>query len=492
MNRTALRGLDDVLRHAVARGGDAPAVVSVPGGTSLSYRQLDAAVDAVAARLRAGGGRPGELVGICLPNSVEFVVSVFAAARAGAVPAYLNSRLNATEVAALAAAARPALLITTPDRGAELADSGVRTATMSGDRLTMTGPPTEVGPPPPTGTALVRFTSGTTGTPKGVAVSTSGWLSRAVHMLAGVEVLGTGGVTLATGPLTHASGLWLLPTVLRRGCLVIMERFDEDLLAGLCARYDPSVVHLVPTMMRRVLDLEPATAALASGHRRLMYGGAPCPRPLLDEALHRFGYRMVQQYGSHELGSISFLGADEHRAPGLRSSVGWPFPGVEITVEGGEGPVSASSPWMATSVLEDGRWNTTDGSPLRTGDVGRIDDNGYLYLLDRVEGMLISGGFNVYSAEVEAAIVTHPAVAAASVFGVPDPLWGDRIIAAVTPVADVELTADSVIAWCRRTLAAYKSPKEVVFYPRLPTNSNGKISRAELAREYLAAQESPN
>jgi acyl-CoA synthetase (AMP-forming)/AMP-acid ligase II len=485
MSRTTLGGLDDVLRHAVAVAGDRPAVVAAPAGTILRYRELDAAVDTVAATLRTVV-RPGQLVGVCLPNSAEFVIAVFAVARAGAVPAYLNWRLNPAEIAGLATAAGPALLVTTPGRVAELAGVDAPLAGLSGDRLTVARTRGEPGPPPPQGTALVRFTSGTTAAPKGVAVSESGWLSRAVHLLAAVDVLRTGSRVLATGPLTHASGLWLLPTMLRGGCVVVMERFAEDQLPALCAEHDPSLVHLVPTMLRRVLDHEPAAAALAGGQRRLMYGGAPCARPLLDESLDRFGYRMVQQYGSHELGSMTFLGADEHREPELRTSVGRPFPGVAVTIDGDEGPVSATTPWMAGALLVDGRWRCGAGTPLRTGDIGRVDDDGYLYLLDRVEGLLISGGFNVYSAEVEAAIATHPGVLEAAVFGVPDPLWGDRITAAVCPADGAELTPESVIAWCRDTLAGYKCPKDVVFYPRLPRNSNGKVARAELVRRRLA------
>lgn len=486
----------DILRRAASAAPDTVAVVGTPSGASLTYGQLHAVADAVAADLRSATAiRAGEMIGICLPNSLEFVEAVLAVLASGGVPAYLNWRLSDAEVGGLTVSARLGTVVTTDARRAALSEACTTTRVgaltegelsfgleLTKDRVeTITAPPE---------TALVRFTSGTTGAPKGVAVTRLGWLMRATSLVAAVDHLDRGDTVVAPGPLTHASGLWMIPTMMRLGTLVIMESFGERLLADVCDQYHPSQVSLVPTMFRRLLDAPEAAAALARSRPTIVYGGAPSRRDLLEEVAERFGTRLMHQYGSHELGSITYLSAAEHARGEHLGSVGRPFPGVAVEVGSSpgetQGRVSGWTPWMATGILADGEWRVPDGAFIESGDIGRIDDEGFLWLIDRVEGLLISGGFNVYSTEVESAIGSCPGVADVAVFGVPDVLWGDRITAAVVPTAGSQPSGDEIKAWCRAQLAAYKCPKEIFFYESFPLNSTGKVARRQLAQECAA------
>jgi len=496
---------EDVLTLTALADPDAPAIVSLPSREVITYGELAAGAQELSRWMIGSlGVSRDDLVGLCLPNSADFVKALFGVWYARAVPTYLTWRLSEPEISQLVQLCGLDAVVTSPERVDELAHAldgqawcGVLRSNVDPSvvaeraerRASLAR--ADVLARVPYGSGLVRFTSGTTGLPKGVVVSAEGWLRRAADMLRTTAVVQRGSSTLQVGPLTHASGLWLLPTMMVGGCLVLLDRFDEDLVADACDEFHPAQVTMVPTMLRRLLDNDRAAAAIERCGTQIGYGGAPSTRALIEEAIARFGYRLSAGYGSHELGSISSLSVQDHRVPERLMSVGRPTIGVRVRVGEGdqrEGIIRASTPWMSTAMLRDGLWQRPEEEFLETGDVGRIDDNGYLYIIDRIDGLLITGGFNVYTKEVEEALTSHPDVKESAVFGEPDREWGDRIVAAVVPAANQHADEAELIRHCHKLVAGYKCPKEIIFLDELPLNANGKVHRKGLQEIYEKRQ----
>jgi acyl-CoA synthetase (AMP-forming)/AMP-acid ligase II len=350
-----------------------------------------------------------------------------------------------------------------------------------------------------TDTALVIYSSGTTGRPKGVLLNQRALVNHIAN-LAPSFPFSEGDANLVAMPLFHVGGIAYAFFGIRAGVPTILTREPEA--ATLLGALHAGATHafFVPPVIARFLDAGETATTAVSGLRYLVYGAAPMPMPLLQRALATWpDVNFVQVYGQTELcGAVTALSPADHRDPGrtnLLLSAGKAAPGTEIQIvdpatgdrlsSGEPGEIWARSDQAMSGYLN--RPETTaetisDEGWLRTGDIGRLDADDYLYIEDRLKDMIITGGENVYGPEVESVLIEHPAIADAAVIGVPDDFWGESVKAIV--VATTEVEPGDIIEFCRRHLAAYKCPRTVDFAPSLPRNASGKILKTELRQPY--------
>ncbi len=348
--------------------------------------------------------------------------------------------------------------------------------------------------------ALQLYTSGTTGRPKG-AVMTHGSILSSRHGGEEVELRDwqqpiPGEVTLLAMPCFHISGTGT--------CSIVLPEYDPTQALDLIARYNISKIFLVPAAIQIMLDHPKVGEVDFSRLKFITYGASPIPLELMKAAMERFGCGFVQMYGMTETsGTIVTLDPEDHVAEGSprMRSVGKPLPGVEVkNVDGEGGEVDTGTVGeIATRSAKNmrGYWNLPEATAstidtegwLRTGDAGYFDADGYLYIHDRVKDMIISGGENVYPAEVENAVYSHPKVADVAVIGVPDAKWGEAVKACVVVKPGETLSEAEVIAHARQHIAGFKCPKSVDFIAALPRNPSGKILRRELRAPYWEGKE---
>jgi O-succinylbenzoic acid--CoA ligase len=456
-------GLDlrvpDWLRQRAAVTPERRALIS--GERTWTFAQLDALVDAAAEQLEV---REGQRVGIRAANSVGYVVAVHALMRRGVVLVPINTRLTDEEVAW------------------QLADAEVSASAVLGDAALESLPrPGRRSPLQQTrdfdlhSWHSIVYTSGTTGRPKG-AILTYGnhwWSATASALNLGLLPDDT---WLACLPLFHVGGL----AILLRGAIcgitvVVQPRFDAAEVNRAIDAHAVTIVSVVSTMLDRMLT-ERGGRGYPSSLRCVLLGGGPAPLPLLERATAR-GVPVVQTYGLTETASQLATLAPEDALRKL-GSAGKPLMGSEIRI-GPDDEICVSGPSVSPGYVNH---PPRDGW-LHTGDLGRLDADGYLYVLDRRDDLIVSGGENVYPAEVEAALLAHPAVGEAGVIGVPDAEWGRRVTGVVVTRPGASATADELIAFCRQRIAAYKVPRDIEFRDVLPRNASGKLLRRELRTE---------
>jgi len=416
----------------------------------------------VAGALLARGLRPGDRVAFICPNSVELLCGILGAARVGIAPVPMNPGLLEEERAVILGDADPALVV----GQAEL-------------EALVDGPTAELAPAP-----LVRpmhYTSGTTGRPKGVwsGVLSEGEAVALQQDEADVWEFDGDDVLLVCSPLYHSAPLrFSLGTLLAGGDVVILDRFEADTVAHAIGDERPTLAFMVPAHLQRLFargDLPDLTS-----FRRLVHAGAPCPQPLKEAALATFPTGTVWEfYGSTE-GQFTVCAPDEWREhPG---TVGRARPGRRLEVDD-DGLIWCHAPPFARFEY----WRDPErtrqawrGDAFTAGDLGHLDD-GYLFIDSRRDDLIISGGVNVYPAEVENVISLLSGVEDVAVFGVPDDRWGQRVCAAVVGLVG----SDAVVDHARAHLAAYKCPKDVFFVDELPRTSTGKVRRSRLAAALL-------
>lgn len=477
--------LPDWLAARAAAAPDAEAVVAPEG--VLTFGGLDAEALSAARRLAAVGVAPGSRVALALGNGLPFVVLTHALARLGAVMVPLNTRLAPAEASWQLSDSRASLVVCDDAHGALAADAaraaGARVLAL--DELEA-AVPAEVALGRGTDLAApqgIIYTSATSGRPKGALLSFGNhwWSAVGSALNLGVHRDDRWLVPLPAYHVGGLAGLW-------RGAIygipvVIQDRFDPEAANHAIDVGGVTAVSVVSTMLRRMLDARgdrPYPAAL----RCVLLGGGPAPAELIERCLAA-RVPVAPTYGLTEAASqVATLRPDEvARRPG---SSGRPLLPVEVRVDGEEilvrGPTVmlgyADRPEETAAALRDG-W-------LRTGDLGRLDDDGYLYVLDRREDLIVSGGENVYPAEVEAVLLQHPAVADAGVVGVPDPQWGAAVAAAVVPRPGAQLDEASLRAFCADRLAHYKVPRRIWAADALPRGPGGKLLRRELRAQAAA------
>jgi long-chain acyl-CoA synthetase len=345
------------------------------------------------------------------------------------------------------------------------------------------------------------YTSGTTGRPKGVrsrlnavGAPIDAWRTIASGIGQGIGITGPGSTLLLTGPIYHSvQWVYTFGTLLNGSTVVVQPRFDAAAVLGDVDRHEVTHMHLVPTQMLRILRLDELTRATFSGAslRCVYHGAAPCPRWVKQAMIDWWGPILTEYYGGTEAGFLTTISSSEWlERPG---SVGRPGPNVEVTVVDDEG--RASPPRQAGVIRfrsregHDFRYHNADDKTAAAhpqpgvgtlGDVGWFDEDGYLYLSDRVIDMIVSGGVNIYPAEIEAALSEHPAVTDIAVVGLPDPEMGEQVVAVVQTLGgrplDDELVAD-LEAHCRERLAGYKCPRRWLPIDEMPRNEAGKVPK---------------
>jgi O-succinylbenzoic acid--CoA ligase len=434
----------------------------VAGGRTWTFATLDAQVDAAADALDVDVCA-GQRVAIRAANSAGFVVAVHALMRLGAVIVPVNTRLAEPEVAWELTDAGVSRVLRDADLDALLERTASHAQARRTRRFDLHA------------WHSIVYTSGTTGRPKGAILTYGNHWWSAVASALNLGLL-PDDTWLACLPLFHVGGLSILLRSAICGMTALVQpRFDAADVNRAIEQDAVSIVSVVSTMLERMLT-ERGDRAYPPSLRCVLLGGGPAPPPLLERA-SAAGLPVVQTYGLTETASQVVTLAPEAALSKL-GSAGKPLMGSEIRV-GADGEIWVNGPSVSPGYVNHA---PRDGW-LRTGDLGRLDADGYLYVLDRRDDLIVSGGENVYPAEVEAALLAHPAVAEAGVIGVLDAEWGRRVMGVVVPRPDLSPTADELIAFCRQRLAGYKVPRQIEFRTALPRNAAGKLLRRELRTE---------
>jgi fatty-acyl-CoA synthase len=483
----------DPLRFWRRISPDRVALVDRPRGERLTYAELDAAADRWAGLLRARGIGRGAIVAALAGNRRELPELFFACGRVGAALLPLNWRLSPAELKPILADARPDLLIGEA-RFRDRADGHPAWLDLDADApalLAAAHPSTEDVPISGDEPLLILYTSGSTGTPKGAILPHRQLFWNAVATTTGWE-LGDDDVAPVSTPLFHTGGWNVFATPLwhRGGTVVLLDTFDPDGFLQAVEEEGCTVALTVPTQLMMMAE-SPRWGRPLPRLRRFVSGGAPCPAALAAK-VREAGYTFREGYGLTECGPNCFAISDDEaiRRPGF---VGWPVPYLEMRLEAEDGREARTgeagelllrgpqvfagylrSPERTAEVLGADGW-------LRTGDLAVRDEDGAYRICGRRKEMYISGGENVFPAEVEAALSECPGVAEAVVVGVPDDKWGEVGRAFVVPRADFTLTETDVVAHARGRLAGYKVPRSVFIVPEIPRLGSGKPDRRALA-----------
>jgi o-succinylbenzoate---CoA ligase len=455
-------GLDlrvpDWLRQRASVTQDRLALVC--GEQVWTFAELDARVNAAAAALQS---RSGQRVGVRAANSAGFVVAVHALMRVGSVLVPINTRLTDSEVDWQREDAEVSLVLGDSELDALM------------DETTTTPPRGHVRDFDLQAWHSIVYTSGTSGRPKGAILTYANhwWSAIASALNLGLRADDT---WLACLPLFHVGGLSiLLRSVICGMTAVVPPRFDAAEVNRAIDEHAVSIVSVVSTMLDRMLT-ERGTRPYPSTLRCVLLGGGPAPLPLLERAASA-GVPVVQTYGLTETASQVVTLAPEDALRKL-GSAGKALMGSEIQIAA-DGEICVSGPSVSPGYVK----HPPREGWLHTGDVGFLDAEGYLYVLDRRDDLIVSGGENVYPAEVEAALLAHPGVEEAGVIGVADAEWGRRVTGVVVRRAAASVSAEDLIAFCRQRLAGYKVPRAIEFRTALPRNAAGKLLRRELRSE---------
>jgi acyl-CoA synthetase (AMP-forming)/AMP-acid ligase II len=497
-----LHRLYDVLDAAAEEDPDAPAL-SVDG-TTWTFRELRTRTDALSAHLSARCS-PGARVALLAHNRLEYVAAYYGVPRDGRILVPLNQRLHPREWADQIARCGAELVLGEPELLERLAAEGESPAghppLLDIAELPWDGPARHTGTGP-ADVAWLMFTSGTTGRPKGVRLTHKSLLA-AIGVTAAGRPVQPDDVFCTPFPLCHVAGYQVMLHHLYRRHAVVMRRYTPAALVEAARRHGITNLSLAPTMLEDLLaylaDDARALADLRDGLRMIAYGSAPIPVPLLRRTDEMLGCDLNQGYGMTELsGNATFLSPADHRAaigarPDLAGSAGRPAGDVEIAVVDEDGTRLGHGETGEVAVrgaqVADGYWDdpaaTAEafaGGWFRTGDAGRVDGDGYLHLVDRLKDVIITGGENVSSREVEDVLRTVPGVGEVAVIGLPDPRWGQSVCAVIVP-AGTPPTAGEVAAACRARLAGFKAPRRVAYVDALPRTGTGKIQKSVLRAE---------
>jgi acyl-CoA synthetase (AMP-forming)/AMP-acid ligase II len=482
--------LTDLLRRAAACRPTAIAVDDVDGA-AVDYATLLASVDALAGWLgrRLVRGDRVALVGI---GSVELIVAYHAAAAAGMVAVPLDPRLSAPEIAAILDDAEPAVVLCET----ELLDQAAAAVRASRTAVEVLELGTVAVGAPGAGAAvateddlaLMLYTSGTTGRPKGVCLTHRALVWNGIT-IACAQRLGPDDAYLALSPLSHAgSGTRAFTMLVDAQRLVIARRFDVERFPRLLEEHRPTTTILVPTMMQQILERWP-DADLAQ-LRSVVYGAAPSATSIIEAARERWACGLFHAYGLTEASTNVALLPPERHGPATLGSVGQELPGVRIEVRDGEDQPVADGEVGEMCIRSDkvmaGYWRQPEVTAatlrdgwLHSGDMGRRDSDGLLWLVGRSKEMLICGGNNVYPAEIENVLAAHPAVREVAVIGMPHHTMGE-VPVAYAVVDEGQVASSELVAFAAGRLSGYKQPRTVHLVGSLPHTASGKVAKHEL------------
>ncbi|MEI2653164.1 MAG: AMP-binding protein [Microthrixaceae bacterium] len=472
--------LHEVVEFAAVRTPDAVALIFE--ARAWTFAELWADVQEAAVWL-AERTELGDRIAIVSDNRPEVVVLMYAAPMAGVIAMFANTRLVESEINDLIADVTPVLVLRTPELDALLPSGALRRQFLSPDR---SGAPVE------TDTAWIIHTSGTTGRPKG-AMLTHRSLMAGVMATALARPVGPDDTYLFPFPLFHVASYGVVHLHFRGRPVVLVPKFDAVPVMAAIERHRVTTISLAPTMIAMLLDHQRRADFDLTSLRNIFYGASAIPLDVLRRGLVEFGCGFGQGYGMTELsGNAVFLDADDHRRavttdPQLLAAAGrvGPLAAVKLADDG--------EILIRGDQVVPGYWNRPEANDaafvdgwFRTGDIGRFDDEGYLSIVDRSKDIIVSGGENVASLEVEDVLSEHPAVGAVAVVGVPDERWGERVVAVAVARAGAALDPDEVVAWCTGRLAGFKRPRQMLVVDALPTNASGKVLKREV--RVLAAE----
>ena len=511
-----ITGLADIVRKHASSHPHAAAIVFE--GRTTTYGALDQASNRVAAALIAEGLKPQARVAHLDKSSDIFFDLLFGTAKAQAVMVSVNWRLAA-----------PELLHIVNDADAEILFVGeeyfpivekIRGELMSVKKIVTLGGSHGVWesfeawrdchpavdprlPDRPADVAVQFYTSGTTGLPKGAQLTNANFACL-FSLWAETWLLGPGVPNLVCLPMFHIGGAgWALAGLYGGATNHVVREFVPGQILDMIEKDRLQVMVLVPAMILFLVQAPQIRETDLSSLRLIVYGAAPIPSALLKQALEVFKCGFQQVYGLTETtGAITLLPSEDHDPADVTKllSCGYAQKGVELRILGDDGAdlpvgqvgeIAVRSPQVMIGYwkLPDATRRALQGDWFLTGDAGYLNAKGYLYIYDRVKDMIVSGGENIYPAEVESALFGHPAVADVAVVGVPDPRWGEAVKAVVVKKAGAEVTPGELIAWARERIAGYKLPKSVDFIDALPRNPTGKILKRELRKPYWEGKE---
>lgn len=495
---------------------------------ALTYGELEARSNRLARALQALGLKRGDRVAIVSPNRPEIVEFECALYKLGLVKVALNSRLAPAELADALANAEPAACAAGPGHRAMLdaAAAGVKSLRHRIGFDLRAGEPVDANWLPyepllaaqddahirvemrPDELAVLHYTSGSTGKLKAAMQTVGNRMASLRKFIIGRMHAGPGDVLALCGPITHASGMFIQPMLFQGATILLLERFHPAEMLEAIEKHRVTLCFFVPAMIHALLAEPSIRTRDLSSLKLVSYGAAPMSPARIQEAWAAFGPVLAQGYGAGETtGGVTSLSiADHERAihgdrPELLASCGRAAGECDVQVldEQGRpvqgdaigeicvrGPDVFAGYWRAEEqtreALDENGW-------LRTGDLARVDREGYIFIVDRKKEMLVSGGFNVYPSEVESVLAQHPAVYEVCVIGVPDDRWGEAVKAIVVLRDGQQALDQEIMDFCRGRLADFKRPRSIDFVPRLPKNGNGKLSRKDVREPYWRGRE---
>jgi len=489
------------------------------GKDRLTYTEMDAHINQLAHGLLSFGLKTGHKVAALLNNGIESATAIIGIPRAGLTYVTLNIRnsprehveiLNDSETDALIIG-QEFVEVMEPVLSSVLTLKHVIVVGVPGSghlsyQKLIAGRPTSI-PEVEVNYDLdmerIHYTAGTTGRPKG-GIMTFGTLYNIItNILINLDQpIGPDDIYLSVGPLTHAAGLMMMVYYCRGAKSIILPRFDPELVLETIDRERVTSVLFVPTMLAMILRSSRIKDFDLSSIKRIWYGTAPMPVEWLKEGIKVFGSVFRQNYGMTEMAQpITFLGPEDHILEGgpsqLRrlSSAGKPALGVELKILNENGqpvkPDEIGEICIRSNKMIKEYWKKPQDTAeaivngwLHTRDMGTIDEEGYVYIVDRKSDMIISGGFNIYPREVEEVIMTHPAVSEVAVIAVPDDTWGEAVKAMVVLKPGARITEEEIINFCKENLASYKKPKTVEFIKEIPKTAYNKVDRKSLKESF--------
>ncbi len=541
--------VQNILDDAARERPDSLALVSDTGERRLTWRELDERADRVADALAADGVGPGDRVTYLDLNRLEFFELLFGCLRVGAVLAPLNWRLTPAELGLIVADAGARVLVVGERfvpaldaiRGAaprlhrvavigtaggaeasaeEASEGSEADGTDQGYEQWLATAPARQGDDAAEARAaddagaeasdaaivLQLYTSGTTGLPKGVLLSQRNFATLTTNDTA--WDMGPESVSLVAMPLFHIGGAgWALAGMIREAASVVVAEIEPRRLLDTLEQQRVTHTFLVPAVLAMLAAVPGAAERDLSALRCVVYGASPITGAVLERSLATLRAPHYQVYGLTETtGAITQLDASDHDPGGPRAhllrSAGRPYPWVELmTVEPSTGeparPGEVGEVWVRSDQVTGGYWNKPaesaavlpGGGWFRSGDAGYLDEEGFLFLTDRIKDMIVTGGENVYPIEVEDALAAHPAVADVAVIGVPDERWGETVKAIVVRHPGAEVTEDELLSFARERLAGFKRPRSVDFIDVLPRNPTGKLLKKVLREPFWTGRE---
>jgi long-chain acyl-CoA synthetase len=488
----------------------------VIGSRRVGYGELFESSQDLAAGLHRLGVKPGDRVLVYLPNGVEIAQTIFAVYALGGIVVPVNTRLTPKEVSYFLQDSQPAAIFYHAESAEALkpflAEAGGIQQIVVGGPVAGALPFAEVAAPsdealpevPLTAEdCMIMYTSGTTGRPKGAVITHANFIVQHGYLNALEWGLTRDDIFLVTTPLAHRTGLARMTNAMLTGAtLVIMDRFDATQALDLIEREGITAAGMVPTVARMLMPHLEKNAARCASLRHVIVTGEAFPVELKRRLIELLpAVQLHSFFAMTEVGSVSSLEHEEQFTH--PSSVGRPTPGVEVKLvdeHGKEVSVGEAGEMLVRSGLP-GRFTTMRGyynrpeetaktivnGWLHTGDMARFDADGYLYIVDRKKDMVLSGGFNIYTKEVEQALLEHQAIADVAVVGAPDPVFGEAVVAFIELRAGQSLSKPELLEHSKSRIASYKKPKYVFFVDALPRNPMGKVLKNEL-REMAAAR----